>query len=185
MKIYTKTGDMGQTSLVGGTRISKTDIRLEAYGTVDELNSFVGFLAAGLTDEDTIIFLNEIQNRLFDLGAELATDKTNTNTPSDTSVFTETAETLEKKIDMITGTLPPLRQFVLPGGNESAARCHLCRTIARRAERLMWEVKASHPVDDACLIFINRLSDFFFILARKFENIEGNKEIFWKSHCRS
>lgn len=185
MKIYTKTGDMGQTSLVEGTRVSKTDIRLEAYGTVDELNSFVGFLMANIDEEKTITLLIQIQNRLFDLGAELASDKSSAHSQKRAPFLKETIELIENEIDNISKTLPALKYFILPSGNETAARCHLCRTVARRAERRMWEVKSHYPVDEDCLIFVNRLSDFFFILARHFVNIAENKEIFWKADGRS
>ncbi len=184
MKIYTKTGDKGQTSLIGGTRVSKADPRLEAYGTVDELNSSIGFLAAGITDEHTRILLLEIQSRLFDLGAELATDRGAVKTESDNTIFVDCIQTIEKEIDNITSNLPSLKHFVLPGGDEVAARCHMCRTIARRAERRMWEANALYPIADECLIFVNRLSDYFFVLARKFVHDAGKEEIFWESHCR-
>jgi cob(I)alamin adenosyltransferase len=184
MKIYTKTGDKGQTSLVGGTRVSKADPRLDAYGTVDELNAAIGLLIAGIDDDATANFLQEIQSRLFDLGAILATDQTKTGAKTSDNVFDSCVQNIEKEIDDMTAELPQLNRFVLPGGNEAAARCHLCRTIARRAERRMWESHALYPIADDCFIFVNRLSDFFFVLARKFVNRSGSQEIFWESHCR-
>jgi len=184
VKIYTKTGDKGQTSLIGGTRVSKADPRLEAYGTVDELNSSIGFLVANITDEHTRILLLEIQSRLFDLGAELATDRNAVTTEPNGTIFGDCIQTIEKEIDNITSTLPSLKHFVLPGGDETAARCHMCRTIARRAERRMWESNAMYPIADECLVFVNRLSDYFFVLARKFVHDAGKEEIFWESHCR-
>ncbi len=184
MKIYTKTGDKGQTSLIGGTRVSKADPRLDAYGTVDELNAAIGFLIAGIHDEKIADFLLEIQSRLFDLGAVLATDQTKVESKPTGSVFENCIQHIEKEIDSMVAELPPLNRFILPGGNEAAARCHLCRTIARRAERRMWESNALYPIADDCFVFVNRLSDFFFVLARKFVNASGNHEIFWESHCR-
>jgi cob(I)alamin adenosyltransferase len=184
MKIYTKTGDKGQTSLIGGTRVSKADPRLDAYGTVDELNATIGFLIAGISDNATIKLLLEIQSRLFDLGAALATDNASLETRIEENTFQSIIQIVEKEIDSIVSELPPLNRFVLPGGNEAAARCHLCRTIARRAERRMWESNALYPIADDCLVFVNRLSDFFFVLARKFVNASGDQEIFWESHCR-
>lgn len=185
MKIYTKTGDKGLTGLVGGTRVSKTDSRLEAYGTVDELNAHIGVLLAVTVSEHEKQLLLGIQNLLFDLGAELATDRDATPKKEPCDAFKIGIEMIENEIDSITKQLPPLTRFVLPGGNEMAARCHVCRTVARRAERRMWEARSNHTIDDDCLIFVNRLSDFFFILARKMVFDAGNDEIFWKSHCRS
>ena len=185
MKIYTKTGDKGQTSLIGGTRVSKADPRLEAYGTVDELNASIGLLLAEASDDPGKNLLLEIQSRLFDLGAELATDREKETATKSDNIFSSLTQTLEKEIDIITANLPALKHFILPGGNEAAARCHLCRTIARRAERRMWESHAMYPISEDCLVFINRLSDFFFVLARKFVHDAGNEEFFWKSHCRS
>jgi cob(I)alamin adenosyltransferase len=185
VKIYTKTGDKGETSLIGGIRISKTDLRLEAYGAVDELNAFVGFLIAGITDKETQQFLSGIQNCLFDLGSELATNRNSATDLPDKKLFEEATQLIEKEIDKLTELLPPLRNFVLPGGNKAAARCHLCRTIARRAERKMWTAEAHYPIAKECFVFINRLSDYFFVLARKFVYIAGNEEFFWESHCRT
>lgn len=164
--------------------MSKSDPRLEAYGTVDELNSFIGFLASSIEETTVKELLLQVQNRLFDLGAELATDRSVVSNDADYSAFTDCIQTIEQEIDVMTNKLPALKQFVLPGGCEEASRCHLCRTIARRAERRMWEVNAEYPVATECLIFINRLSDYFFVLARNFVYISGNKEIFWKSHCK-
>lgn len=185
MKIYTKTGDRGLTGLIGGTRVPKTDPRLEAYGTVDELNATVGVLLSVIVQEHDKALLLDIQNLLFDLGAELATDREKISQKEPCEAFLQGIQMLEKEIDEMTTNLPLLRQFILPGGSEASARCHVCRTVARRAERRMWEVSSHYPLDDNCLIFVNRLSDFFFVLARKITVEEGKNEIFWKSHCRS
>lgn len=176
--IYTKTGDKGTTSLVGGKRVPKAHVRLEAYGTTDELNSFVGLLRCEVTDEKDSEMLAFIQHKLFTVGSYLATE-TEAISPKAASIITDNnISMLEKEMDQIDSQLPPLRQFVLPGGNEAAARAHVCRSVCRRAERCMYRVKDDYPVDDQILIFINRLSDYFFLLARKESNKSG-REIFW------
>ncbi|MDR2954064.1 MAG: cob(I)yrinic acid a,c-diamide adenosyltransferase [Prevotella sp.] len=176
--VYTKTGDKGTTSLVGGKRVSKTHIRLEAYGTTDELNSFVGFLIQQIENEHDLETLSYIQHKLFTIGSYLATE-TEAVSPKAASIITEgDISHIESEMDAIDNDLPPLKQFVLPGGSESASRAHLCRTIARRAERCIYRVKEEYPVDDNILMFINRLSDYFFLLARKESNKKG-KEIYW------
>ena len=179
MKIYTKTGDKGQTSLIGGRRISKDDVRLEAYGTVDELNSWVGCLVAELPAGHDKTFLTRVQHVLFDLGSTLALDTESDDAerygidfhPSHTA-------TLEAEIDRLSESLPPLRSFVLPGGTRQAALCHLCRTVCRRAERRMYAMKTLHEVPDEVLAYVNRLSDYFFVLARGL-NQTGGHEIFY------
>lgn len=176
--IYTKTGDKGTTSLVGGMRVAKAHVRLEAYGTTDELNSFVGFLIQKIEDENDLKILSYIQHKLFTVGSYLATE-TEAMPPKAASIITDKdIALLESQMDAIDGQLPPLRQFVLPGGSESAARANLCRTICRRAERCIYRVKEEFPVDDNILMFVNRLSDYFFLLGRKECNKVG-KEIFW------
>lgn len=182
MKIYTKTGDKGTTGLIGGTRIPKSDLRLEAYGTVDELNSFIGLLVAKLSDDSrhqSILFL--IQNKLFSLGAYLATD----SSKADTSAFLDAIDTttigiIEKEIDNLTENLPKLNSFILPGGSEEGALCHICRTIARRAERRIYDVNNLFPIENEILIFANRLSDYFFTLSRTLTKDANRKEISWK-----
>jgi cob(I)alamin adenosyltransferase len=176
--IYTKTGDKGTTSLVGGTRVAKTHVRLEAYGTADELNSFVGFLVQEVDDEHDLEILSYIQHKLFTVGAYLATE-TETIHPKAASIITEKdIALLESEMDRMDSELPPLRRFVLPGGSESAARAHICRTVCRRAERCIYRVNEEYPVDEQIFMFVNRLSDYFFLLARKECNKKG-KEIFW------
>ena len=177
--LYTKSGDKGKTSLVGGTRVKKTDIRLEAYGTIDELNSFIGWLNCDVKDEETNRFLSFLQHKLFAVGSYLATE-TERIPPKAASIITDgDIERIEKEIDRIDNNLPRLSRFILPGGNEAAARAHICRTISRRAERNVYRVAEELPVADFILIFLNRLSDYFFVLARCESNKTG-KEIYWE-----
>lgn len=180
--VYTKTGDKGTTALVGGTRVPKSHVRLDAYGTIDELNSFVGFLICEIDDKETLELLSFIQHKLFTVGSYLATE-TETESPKCASIITdEHIDRLEKEMDQIDSELPQLRQFVLPGGSEAASRAHICRTVARRAERCIYRVKEQFPVDENILKFVNRLSDYFFLLARKESNKKGS-EIFWDTSC--
>ena len=167
MKVYTKTGDKGQTSLANGHRVSKTDARIEAYGTSDELNSYVGLLRAAADSED----LRWIQNRLFDLGACLA----GANMHLEESSVTR----LENRIDAMQSELPELRAFVLPAGDEAACRCHVCRTVTRRLERCMLSCENSSEWHTE-LVFVNRLSDFFFVLSRYLVVKSGKTEEIWQ-----
>ncbi len=177
--IYTKTGDAGTTSLVGGTRVEKTHIRLDAYGTVDELNSFVGWLACVIEDNETKTFLSFVQNKLFAVGSYLATE-TESVTPKAASIISEDDITkIETEIDRLDEKLPKLNRFVLPGGSEAASRAHICRSICRRAERMIYKVAEKHPVDERITRFVNRLSDYFFVLARKEANEKG-EEVHWE-----
>lgn len=176
--VYTKTGDKGMTSLVGGKRVVKAHVRLEAYGTADELNSFVGLLIEQIEDKNDLEILSYIQHKLFTVGSYLATE-TEAISPKAASIITDKdIALLESEMDKMDSELPPLRQFVLPGGSESSARAHICRTVCRRAERCIYRVKEDFPVDDQILMFVNRLSDYFFLLARKESNKKG-QEIFW------
>lgn len=177
--VYTKTGDKGTTSLVGGTRVSKTHVRLDAYGTIDELNSFVGFLICAITDKKELDVLRFIQHKLFTVGSYLATETETMSAKAASIISDQNIEYIEKHMDEIDSKLPAIRQFVLPGGSESAARAHICRSVCRRAERCLYRVKADYPVEDNILKFVNRLSDYFFLLARKECNLNG-EEIFWK-----
>ncbi len=180
--VYTKTGDKGTTSLVGGLRVPKSHIRLDAYGTIDELNSFVGSLICQITEEEVLRVLSFIQHKLFTVGSYLATE-TEAIIPKAASIITEdNISLLEKEMDRMDNELPRINQFVLPGGSESAARAHICRAVARRAERCIYKVKNEYPVEDNILIFVNRLSDYFFVLARRECNKTG-KEIFWDTSC--
>lgn len=182
--VYTKTGDEGKTSLVGGTRVPKAHIRLEAYGTIDELNSFVGLLICQIEDEHTLNTLSFIQNKLFTVGSYLATETESLSPKAASIIHDDDIALLETEMDRIDNELPKIRQFVLPGGSESAARAHICRSVCRRAERCIYRVKEEFPVDTNVLKFVNRLSDFFFLLARCESNKKGN-EIFWDTSCIS
>lgn len=181
-RLYTRTGDDGTTSLVGGTRAPKESPRLEAYGTVDELNSWLGLLAASevLTDSrrDSI---RRIQNRLFDIGAALATEPESPWQPQ--LPGEEAVAALEAFIDDIDAGLSPLRQFVLPGGHPDAARANIARTVARRAERRITALSREVSVDKAIIRYINRLSDLLFALSREINLKTGIPEIFWKKDC--
>ena len=177
--IYTKTGDKGKTSLVGGKRVDKTHIRLDAYGTVDELNSFVGLLVCEVKDNELNEFLLYIQNKLFVVGSYLATE-TEAVTLQAAQIITEKdIEALETMMDAMDAKLPKLSRFILPGGSESAARAHVCRTVCRRAERNVYKVADEFPIHEMILIFLNRLSDFFFLTAR-LESLKTGKEMFWE-----
>lgn len=177
-QIYTKTGDKGTTSLVGGTRVPKSHVRLDAYGTIDELNSFVGSLICEIGEEHDREVLSFIQHKLFTVGSYLATE-TEAMAPKAASIITDNnISLLEQEMDKMDSELPALRQFVLPGGSEAAARAHICRSVCRRAERCMYRVMEEFPVEQHVLMFVNRLSDYFFLLARKESNKKGN-EIFW------
>lgn len=188
--IYTKTGDKGTTSLVGGERVSKTDARLEAYGTVDELNSQMGLLMTYLQTEEDRVVVGQVQNDLFVVGGYLATDQDHTPLKAQTVVDDEMLESLESAIDAIEGSLPQLRAFILPGGTRGAAVCHVCRTVCRRAERKIVALnnelaeKGKGEIDANVLRYINRLSDFLFVLARKINIIANNDEIIWKKSCK-
>jgi len=177
--VYTKTGDKGTTSLVGGTRVRKTHLRLEAYGTIDELNSFTGWLNCEIKEEMHRDFLLFIQHKLFAVGSFLATE-TERIQPKAASVITgKDIERIEAQIDQIDAALPRLNQFVLPGGNEIASRAHICRTVTRRAERIVYRVAEDFPVSENMVIFLNRLSDYFFVLARQ-ESHKTSEEIYWE-----
>ena len=168
MKIYTKTGDKGQTSLATGQRVSKTDSRIEAYGTADELNSFVGLLRVVVPENDQ---LSWIQNRLFDLGACLA--------GATLRIEDDAVHQLEQWIDQMQEQVPALKAFVLPAGSEAACRAHVCRTVARRLERAMLMCE-NHDKWQNELMFVNRLSDYFFVLARYLCLCANVSEEVWK-----
>ena len=185
MKIYTKTGDKGTTSLFGGTRVPKHHIRIESYGTVDELNSHIGLLRDQDTDKETKDFLIEIQDRLFTIGSILATDpekeklkngKDRLNIPK---VSEEDIEKLEKAMDRMNEELPEMTHFVLPGGHQSVSFCHIARCVCRRAERLSSALYDIEAFDDRVLIYLNRLSDYLFVLARKLSKQLQAEEIQW------
>lgn len=181
-RLYTRTGDDGTTSLVGGTRAPKDCDRLEAYGTVDELNSWLGLLASSTAlGAERRELLQHIQNTLFDIGAALATEPQSAWQPAPFS--SEKIERIESAIDDIDSQLPPLRQFILPGGHPDASRANIARTVARRAERLIIRLNRATPVDPAILRYINRLSDLLFALGREINVNTGHSEIFWQKSC--
>ena len=180
MKIYTKTGDYGTTSLVGGQRVMKNEARLNAYGTIDELNSFLGLLRAKSKQNEINEIILHIQNTLFTVGAILATDKSSTNLPFSTEIETKEIEFLEKNIDEIEKNLPKLTNFVIYGSDEMSAICHICRAISRRAEREIITVNQTVSIDDNILKYINRLSDFLFVLARHHTKIGETEDFLWK-----
>lgn len=180
-KIYTKTGDNGKTGLIGGTRVLKSDLRLEAYGTVDELNSQIGLFMCYNLPESQLKILEIIQHKLFDVGSHLATDTSTLAVHTRKVVSEKNIEELEQQIDAMNSELPDLRSFILPGGSVAASSAHVCRTVARRAERRIVEMHQSYPIDAAIIRYLNRLSDYFFVLARYVSLIHGTKEIMWKS----
>jgi len=177
--VYTRTGDKGTTSLVGGQRVLKSDIRLESYGTVDELNSHIGLLISLLHNAHDLEVLTHIQKLLFVVGSNLATDQSNTELKEVSVVHADEVALLEKEIDVIDEALPQLRAFVLPGGCQASAQCHVCRTVCRRAERRILALGEQAEVQPELLQFINRLSDYLFVLARKINIDEKKSEIFW------
>lgn len=181
-RLYTRTGDDGTTSLVGGARAPKDSTRLEAYGTVDELNSWLGLLAASdaLTPERRST-LHGIQNRLFDIGAALATEPESSWQPA--PVPEEAITDIETAIDSVDSALPPVRRFILPGGHPDAARANIARTVARRAERRIISLAREAEIDPGILRYVNRLSDFLFALAREININTGHDEIFWEKNC--
>jgi len=183
-KIYTRRGDQGMTSLVGGVRIKKTDVRLEAYGTVDELNSHVGLLASMIQPGDERDMLIRIQNNLFVVGTHLATDQSQTPLYDSARLPEGETELLEQRIDAINAELPEPQGFVLPGGTPAAAQCHVCRTVCRRAERRIDALAEQATVGSEIVQFVNRLSDYLFVLAKKINFNAGQSEIIWQKTCR-
>lgn len=178
MKIYTKTGDKGTTSLVGGTRVSKYDMRLHAYGTTDELNSWVGMVADTCGLKETAVYLRKVQSTLFDIGSNLASEEGQTIIALPQLSESNITE-MEEKIDEMNKVLPVLRTFILPGGDVSVSNCHLARTVCRRAERWVVELSEGSKVDPQIAKFLNRLSDYLFVLARYVGYQKNVDEIPW------
>jgi cob(I)alamin adenosyltransferase len=178
-KIYTKTGDKGQTSLIGGTRIPKFDIRIEAYGTVDELNSSIGLVRDQNIDEHSKHILIEIQDRLFTIGSLLAADPAS-NKMILPQIFESDIELLEKEIDLMNDNLPEMKSFVLPGGHTTVSFCHIARCICRRAERCVLRLNEEQPVNELIYKYLNRLSDYLFVLSRQFSKDLQAAETPWK-----
>jgi cob(I)alamin adenosyltransferase len=179
MKIYTKTGDKGDTALFGGQRVPKDNLRVEAYGTVDELNSVLGIVLADYNDSGIELVLRPIQMKLFALGAELATPDPGRASSIPHVGRGDTAE-LESVIDSLGAALPPLQNFIVPGGTPAAARMHFARTVCRRAERAVVHLSHQEPVGDEVIAYLNRLSDLLFVLARHVNAKAGVQEVPWK-----
>jgi len=179
MKIYTKTGDQGTTALFGGKRVSKADLRIDAYGTIDELNSFVGLIRDQDVNKKRGEALVRIQNTLFIIGSILATEPGNVKVKIP-SLKEDDVQFLETEIDAMEAELPPLRSFILPGGHTAVSFCHVARTVCRRAERLTTALNAQEPVEMLVLKYLNRLSDYLFVLSRKMTQELGAEELPWR-----
>lgn len=171
-KIYTRTGDKGTTGLGDGSRVEKDDLRVEAFGTVDELNCAIGLLLATELPDSVRNCLDRTQHELFDLGGELCM-------PGYTLIPDTYITTLENDLDSFNENLPPLKDFILPGGSEAAARCHLARTIARRAERRLISLAREQDVNEASIRYLNRFSDLLFVVARVLARHDGGTEVIW------
>jgi cob(I)alamin adenosyltransferase len=176
-KIYTRTGDAGTTGLGDGTRVAKDSARVEAYGTIDEANSAIGVVLASEVPEDVRTLLTRVQHQLFDLGGELCI-------PGHAAITDADVGALEDALDGFNDALPPLREFILPGGGEAAARCHLARTIVRRAERATVTLARDEAVRPEAVRYLNRLSDLLFVLARVLARASGHGEVLWQHERR-
>lgn len=179
MKVYTKTGDKGTTVLIGGTRVAKNNVRLEAYGGIDELNSYLGMIRSYPIDEESRKELIEIQNILFVVGANLATDTAVSNLQQKMPCTDADVAYLEQAIDRMDAELPPLQYFVLPGGDPAVSACHIARTVCRRVERRIVDMSEAIEVEDVIVRYINRLSDYLFVLGRKLAKDCGLEEEKW------
>ncbi|MBO0358717.1 cob(I)yrinic acid a,c-diamide adenosyltransferase [Hymenobacter sp. BT186] len=179
MKIYTKTGDKGLTSLIGGTRVPKSSLRIDCYGTVDELNSYIGLLRDQDVNASRRDLLKEIQDRLFTIGASLASDpeKSKMKIPD---LHDADVTLLEEEMDRMNVQLPELRVFVLPGGHQSVSFAHVARCVCRRAERLVIHLREDSFVADLVVMYLNRLSDYLFVLSRQMAHDLGAEEVAWK-----
>jgi cob(I)alamin adenosyltransferase len=178
-KIYTKTGDKGTTSLIGGTRLSKDHIKIEAYGSVDELNAWIGVLADAHENKERNAFLKEIQDRLFTIGAELASEPEQ-NKKKLPELFESDIVVLEKEMDSYNEVIPTLRAFVLPGGHPLVSFAHVARTVCRRSERQVITLSHNEDVNPLIIKYLNRLSDYLFVLSRKITQEQNAPEIAWK-----
>ena len=177
MKIYTKTGDDGTTGVQGGKRISKSNLRIKAYGMIDELNANIGLVLSKKFDDDIENLLRNIQNDLFVVGSDLSNpDLTNMKN----RITTEMVTNVEKTIDRLENELPPITNFILPGGHEVASLIHISRTIARRAETIVISLNEKEKINDECIKFLNRLSDLLFVVARIVNKKNGFNDIIWK-----
>jgi cob(I)alamin adenosyltransferase len=183
-KVYTRRGDKGQTSLVGGKRVSKSNVRLEAYGTIDELSANMGMLIAQLPDGHEKETLLRIQNNLFNVCTNLATDQDDTPLYPSAHLPEGETEFLEHEVDSIMKELPEAQGFILPGGTCEAAQAHICRTVCRRAERRIVALAQEAIVSPEIQEYINRLSDYFFVLAKKLNFLAGKSEKIWLNACK-
>lgn len=174
--IYTCTGDSGNTSLAGGTRVAKNHPRVEAYGTLDELNAHLGLLAASIENAATIGFIEAIENTIFTIGSHLANENDQESPVNESDI-----EKLEREIDTISASLPPLKSFILPANSEQAARANVCRTICRRAERVMVTLDKECTICPCAMVYMNRLSDYLFVLQRQ---LMDGKEKMWQKPCK-
>ena len=180
-KIYTKTGDLGKTSLIGGTKVAKSHIRIESYGTVDELNSYIGLVSDHFNDEPSKIILKEIQDRLFTIGSSLACDPDKEPLMKIPDLKEEDVVLLENEIDKMNDTLPVMKSFILPGGHIAVSTAHITRCVCRRAERLCVNMQQHDLfVEPLVIKYLNRLSDYLFVLARYIGHLLGVDEIPWK-----
>ena len=185
-KIYTKTGDLGKTSLIGGTRVPKSHLRIESYGTIDELNSFIGFLFDQLTDETSKKILREIQDRLFTIGSSLACDPEKEPKMKLPDLREEDIKLLETSIDEMNNALKPMKSFILPGGSMAVSSAHIARCVCRRAERICVNMLEHEMfVDPLVVKYLNRLSDHLFVLARYIAHLTGVSEIEWKARINT
>lgn len=181
LKIYTKTGDLGSTSLIGGTKVPKSHLRIESYGTVDELNSYLGLCNDQITDSASNELLKEIQDRLFTIGSSLACDPDKEPLMKMPDLKAEDVALLESEIDRMNEVLPVMKSFILPGGHVSVSSLHVARCVCRRAERICVHMKEEQLFVDALVIqYLNRLSDYLFVLARYIGHLLGAEEIAWK-----
>jgi cob(I)alamin adenosyltransferase len=183
-KVYTRSGDKGMTSLVGGVRIKKSDIRLEAYGTVDELSSQLGLLAALLPEGDDRTNVIRVQNNLFNVCTHLATDQSQTPLYPSARVPEEEVQRLEQRVDLLMKQLPERQGFILPGGCPAACQAHICRTVCRRAERRIAALAEVATVGKEVQQYINRLSDYLFVLAKIINFNAAHDEILWQNACK-
>ena len=185
-KIYTKTGDKGATSLIGGTKVPKNDIRIETYGTVDELNSWIGNINDQLNDEELKVELKEIQDRLFTIGSSLATDGEKEPKMMLPDLHEADITFLENRIDIMTAALPAMKSFILPGGHPAVSSIHIVRCVCRRAERLAVSMQQHDLfIDERIIQYLNRLSDYLFTLARYAAQKLGVEEVPWRPRLNS
>jgi len=181
LKIYTKTGDAGKTSLIGGTKVSKSHLRIETYGTTDELNSYIGLVSDLLTDEHSKVTLKEIQDRLFTIGSSLACDPHKEPLMKIPDLKEADVELLEREMDKMNETLAPMKFFILPGGHPAVSTTHVARCVCRRAERLCVNMQEHEFfVDPLVIKYINRLSDYLFVLSRYSGHLLGVEEVAWR-----